>query len=150
MVIEPFPELTQALSDHPMVGNNASQLALIAGVDTEAARRKVIDLLLADAELSADDARVQAGIDRAEGREPTKFEKFTNQISGGLSRLSATEQKRGLPSIVGALKTEEVKRQLRDLLNEELTALSLGAALFGAGDPVRCVNSFMDDQAAVC
>lgn len=120
MVIEPFPELTQALSDHPVVGNNASQLALIAGVDTEAARRKVIDLLLADAELSADDARVQAGIDRAEGREPTKFEKFTNQISGGLSRLSASEQKRGLPSIVGALKTEEVKRQLRDLLNEEL------------------------------
>lgn len=120
MLVEPFPALTQALSDHPIVGNNASQLALIAGVDTEAARRKVIDLLLADAELSADDARVQAGIDRAEGREPTKFEKFTNQISGGLSRLSASEQKRGLPSIVGALKTEEVKRQLRDLLNEEL------------------------------
>lgn len=24
-----------------------------------------------------------------------------------------------------------------------LTALSLGAALFGAGDPVRCVNSFI-------
>ncbi len=120
LVIEPFPDLVQALSDHPVVGGNAAQLKLIADVKGEAYRRRVIEHLLGNPELSADEARVIVGIDAAPSREPTRFEKFTNQISGGLGRLSAAEQKRALPTLLTTLKTIEVKRQLRDLLNEEL------------------------------
>lgn len=120
MIVEPFPDLVQGLSDHPVVGSNASQLRLIADVKGEDYRRRVIEQLLGDPELSADDARVIVGVDAAPGRAPTSFEKFTNQISGGLGRLSAAEQKRALPTLLTTLKTIEVKRQLRDLLNEEL------------------------------
>lgn len=123
MVIEPFPALTEELSRHPVVGENAAQLKAIASIEREDLRRAVIEALLADPELSADEARVTAGIDKPEGRVATSFEKFTNQISGGLSRMSASDQKRGLPSFVSALKSAEVKRQLRDLLNEELGEL---------------------------
>ncbi len=120
LVIEPFPELTQALSDHPVVGNNAAQLKAIAEVQDEKQRLAVIEQLLGDPELSADEARVTVGIGQTEGRAPTTFEKYTNQITGGLTRMSATDQKRGLTSIVHALKSDEVKRQLRDMLNAEL------------------------------
>lgn len=119
LIVEPFPGLVEQLAAHPVVGENAAQLKLIADVRDEQHRREIIARIIADPELSADAARVQAGIDQAQ-RAPTTFEKFTNQISGGLARLSATEQKRGLPSIVNALKSDEVKRQLRDLLTEEL------------------------------
>lgn len=118
-VIEPFPDLVEALSKHPVVGNNASQLREIAKVDNEALRRQVIEALLADSELSVDMARVQAGVDKLH-RAPTPDEKMISAVTGNLSRLTATAQKHHLPKIVSVLKSVEVKRQLRDLLNEEL------------------------------
>lgn len=88
LVIEPFPALTQALSDHPVVGNNASQLKLIAEVRDEMQRRLVIERLLADPELSADAAREIVGIDAPAGPEPTDPKiKFKNAIIGNWSRL---------------------------------------------------------------
>lgn len=122
LVIEPFPELTQALSDHPVVGNNAAQLKAIADVQDEAHRRAVILQLLGNPELSADEARAVVGINRPGGPDvaPLPHQKHVNAITGGLSRLSATQQKQNLDCIVHALKSDEVKRQLRDRLSEEL------------------------------
>lgn len=120
LIIEPFPAEIEALSRHPVVGENAAQLRAIAQVRDQEQRGKVIKALLADPELSADEARVQAGVDKPEGRAPTKDEKALSAVVGNLGRLSAAQQKQHLPMIVTGLKSAEVKRQLRDLLNKEL------------------------------
>ena len=120
LLIEPFPDLIEALSKHPVVGENASQLKAICQVKDEGKRRKVIELLLEDRELSADEARVQAGIDRPDSAEAPPHQKFVNAVIGNLSRLTPALKKRHLPEFVRALGTDDVKRQLRDLLNEEL------------------------------
>ncbi|WP_448660339.1 hypothetical protein ACPVPU_07455 [Sphingomonas sp. CJ99] len=120
LIIEPFPALAEALSRHPVVGENASQLRQVAQVKIEADRRRVIEALLADPELSADAARVEVGIDALGGPAPTAEQKAVNAFVGGLSRLTAAQQKHNVDGIVRALKSIEVKRQLRDRLNEEL------------------------------
>ncbi|NCP19031.1 MAG: hypothetical protein GW855_07730 [Erythrobacter sp.] len=118
LVIEPFPELAEALSRHPVVGENASQLRKIAQVRDEADRRAVIEALLADAEIGADDARISAGVDSERGVAPTPTQKHTNAITSGWSRLSVPEQRRFLPRFVGLL-TPGMKADLRKLLEEE-------------------------------
>lgn len=121
LLIEPFPDLTQALSDHPVVGNNAAQLKLLAEIRDEAQRRAVIELLLADKELSADEARVQSGIDQAGAdATPLPYQKFYNQIEGGWQRLALPQRRQFIPNIVAMLHTAELKRELRDRLNKEL------------------------------
>tara|TARA_R100001129_G_C5296701_1_gene241310 strand:- start:299 stop:1273 length:975 start_codon:yes stop_codon:yes gene_type:complete len=119
LLIEPFPELAEPLSKHPVVGENASQLRAVARVKYEH-RRAVIEALLADPEMSADAARISVGIDSPAGMKPTPEKKFADAVIGNLGRLNATQQKNHVDSIIGALKTDEVKRQLRDRLNEEL------------------------------
>ncbi|ASP30862.1 hypothetical protein CHH26_11935 [Qipengyuania flava] len=120
LLIEPFPELVETLAKHPVVGENASQLKKICAVPDELHRRAVIEALLADSELSADEARVQAGIDRPEGPAPATHQKFVNAVTSNIARLSIPQRREVLPQIVKALGSEGVKRQLRDLLNEEL------------------------------
>lgn len=120
LVIEPFPDLIHALAMHPVVGENAAQLKLIADVQDEVTRRMVIEALLADDGLNTTDARISVGIGGQDGPAPLPHQKHVNAVTGGLSRLSHSLQKRHLAEFVQALKTDEVKRQLRDLLNEEL------------------------------
>lgn len=122
LVIEPFPELTQALSDHPVVGNNASQLKAIADIRDEGQRRQVIEQLLGNPELSADEARVVAGIDRAGGPEATPLvhQKYFNQIEGAWGRLGVTQRRDFIDRIPAMLATDDMKRRLRDRLNQEL------------------------------
>lgn len=120
LIVEPFPDLIQQLSDHPVVGNNAAQLKAIADVKDEAQRRAVIEQLLANTELSADDARVQAGIDRAAGPAPMPYQKHFDAITGGWSRLNITQQRQFIPNIAAMLTSDDLKRRLRDQLNEEL------------------------------
>lgn len=119
LIVEPFPELAEALSRHPVVGENASQLKAIAGVQDEALRRRVIEALLADPEIGADDARVLVGIDSAGGAAPIPHQKHYDAITGGWSRLGTAEKRRFIPKIVEML-SPEMKRELRDRLNEEL------------------------------
>jgi ParB family transcriptional regulator, chromosome partitioning protein len=117
LVIEPFPALTQALSDHPVVGNNASELKRIAEVRDEGQRRQVIERLLADPELSADGARELVGIDAPPaGATPLPQEKFYSQIDGGWSRLSAGQRRAYLPRFVGLL-SPDLRRRMRELLD---------------------------------
>jgi hypothetical protein len=120
LLIEPFPDLIEALAKHPIVGENASQLKALCAIKDPATRRAVIEALLADDELSADEARVQAGVDTVAGPAPTPVQKQVNAVVGNLGRLTAALQKRFVPDFVRALKSDEVKRQMRDQLNEEL------------------------------
>ena len=119
LVIEPFPDLIRKLADHPLVGENAAQMKLIADVKDEAKRREVIELLLGDGELSADEARVRVGIDKADGPAPLPHQKYFNQIESGWSRLGTAEKRRFLPTLA-AMVPGDMKRALRDRLSEEL------------------------------
>lgn len=121
MIIEPIPEMVQALSDHPVVGSNAAQLKVIADLPGENQRRAVIEALLADPELSADEARVQVGIAGAAKTGPAQpYDKFTGQISTGWGRLSVPQRREFIARIPAMLGSDDMKRRLRDLLNEEL------------------------------
>lgn len=121
LVIEPFPELIEALAKHPVVGENDKQLRDIADLPGENQRRAMIEALLADPELSADGARVAVGIAGATGAQPKPgaYDKFTGQISTGWERLGRGERARFLPTLAAML-TPDLKRQMRDLLNSEL------------------------------
>lgn len=119
LLIEPFPDLIEALARHPVVGENGAQLKAIAGVQEEGRRRQVIELLLADPELGADDARVQAGVSLPSGPAPAPYQKHYDAIKSGWSRLGLPEKRRFLPELTAML-TPDMKRSLRDQLNEEL------------------------------
>ncbi len=118
MLIEPFPEHAEALANHPVVGENASQLRLIAQVQDEKHRRRVIEVLLADREIGAEDALVLAKLARPKAPPPPKDVKFTNTISDSWSRLSLNAQRAYLPRFVGLL-TDGQRAQLRALLDGE-------------------------------
>lgn len=156
LLIEPFPDLAEPLSRHPVVGENASQLKLIAQVKDEKQRRAVIEALLADDALSADVAREQAGIDRAKGPAALPEQKFADAVVGNLGRLGAAHQKRHLAPFVRALKTDDVKRELRDLLNAELgeadgpepapRKVGVAQAADVLSDTVRLVNALLEGE----
>lgn len=120
LIVEPFPELVEQLSRHPVVGENASQLRAIAEVKNEADRRRVIEALLADDEIGADDARIAVGIDTRAGAAPVAYQKHYNAIEGGWSRLGQAERNRFLRDKLVTMLTEGQKRELRDRLNAEL------------------------------
>lgn len=122
LLIEPFtPACVQALAQHPIVGDNAAQLKAIADIKDEIARKAVIYRLLDDEELSADEARVQVGIDRAVPTAPVHaYQKHYDAITGGWSRLGTTERSRFVRDELPKLLTDGQKRDLRDRLNEEL------------------------------
>lgn len=149
LIIEPFPAMIEPLANHPVVGGNASQLRLIAQVREEADRRRVIEALLADTELSADDALIQADLANAKGRKPDGHEKALAAVVGNLGRLNATEQKRLVPQIVGHFKSDEVKRQLRDLLNRELKEEVAGSATAALQTAFRVITALIDGDEQV-
>jgi len=120
MIIEPFPDLCEPLSKHPVVGENASQLKAIADIKEHGHRQQVIEQLLADSELSADEARVQVGIDKASSAPVHGYQKHYDAITGGWGRLGLTEQNRFVREELPNLLSDGQKRVLRDRLNEEL------------------------------
>lgn len=121
LLIEPFPDLIEGLARHPVVGENSAQLKALAAIKDEAQRREVIEQLLGDPELSADEARVHAGIDRAVGSAaPVAHQKFYNQIEGGWSRLGLAEKRRFIPNMASMLNTPELKREMHYRLSRDL------------------------------
>lgn len=146
LLIEPFPDLIEALSKHPVVGENASQLQAIAKVKDEARRREVIETLLADPEIGADDARILTGVDRPAGPTPVGYEKFYSQITGGWSRLNDGEKRRFLPNIAAMLPAG-MKRELRELLDKDLptpTRVPAQQAATALSEMVRVVNRLLE------
>ncbi len=129
LIIEPFPELAEALSNHPVVGENEKQLGDIVGVKGDDDRRKVIEALLADPELSADEARVKIGLGKTVAQAtPVEHQKFFNQIKGGWGRLNTSLKRQFLPEMVALLDTQGLKREMRDLLTEQLGDKASGPA----------------------
>lgn len=120
LIIQPFPDLAEALAKHPVVGENGSQLKAITQVKDEGLRRKVIEALLADPEIGVEDAKIAAGL---EGFRPlatqTAYEKHVSAVEGNFKRLNITQQRQFLPRFAKLL-TLDMKRVLRDRLNEEL------------------------------
>lgn len=135
MLVEPFSgEIVQELAQHPVVGENAAQLKAIAAIKNEAHRRQVIELLLGDAELSADEARVRAGIDKPGMQAtPVAHQKYFNQIQGGWARLNLGQRRQFIPNIASMMHTPDLKRALRDRLNEELGEVGQDTSRFEPG-----------------
>lgn len=127
LVIEPFPDLVEALSRHPVVGGNDKQLRDIADIGDQAQRRKVIEALLADNELSVDAAVVQIGLQKA-GTAPSHFQKFSDQITGAWSRLNMEQQRRFIETNITTLcNTPDLIRRAQAQLAEKLAEIERGA-----------------------
>lgn len=92
LIIEPFPDLVEELSRHPVVGENGSQLKAIADVKNENDRRCVIEALLRDTELSADEARVQTGIDKETSGSTDGGMKLLSRAISTLERMPKPER----------------------------------------------------------
>jgi ParB family transcriptional regulator, chromosome partitioning protein len=121
LLIEPFPDLIYMLAQHPVVGENGSQLKELTRLKDEGVRRRVIEALLANSEIGVEDAKIAAGVGATVPlATPVAHQKFLNAVVGNLQRLGAPKIKQHLPEIVRALGTPDVKRKMRDLLNEEL------------------------------
>lgn len=150
LLIEPFQaELVEALAAHPVVGDNAAQLKALADVKDEGQRRKVIELLLGDAELSADEARVRAGIDRPAGPTPPPYQKFYNQIEGGWGRLATAQRREFVERIPAMLGTDDMKRRLRDRLSKDLGEEAAGGATPALKSAFRVLNTLLDGEEGV-
>lgn len=121
LLVEPFPDLIRALADHPIVGENAAQLKIIAEVVDQPKRRQAIELLLGDDALSADAACARLGIKTGNGGSvtPLPHQKFFDQIKGGWTRLGTAQKRQFLPDIA-AMMPDGMKRELRDILNEQI------------------------------
>ncbi|MFA6219630.1 MAG: hypothetical protein WC692_07595 [Erythrobacter sp.] len=121
LVIEPFPDLAEALAKHPVVGNNGKQLQDLVDLKDERIRRKVIEALLADPEIGVEDAKIAVGVGPAVPlATPVAHQKHYNAIEGAWSHLSIEQKRQFVPKLASMLSTPALKRALRDRLNEEL------------------------------
>ena len=149
LLIEPFPELIEALSKHPVVGENASQLKAIAQVKSEAARRAVIEALLADPELSADEARVMAGIDAPDsGVKPAADMVLLNRVKGTLARMRDADREATVEDLV-LNERVPVKRRIFERLAKELGAsapsrVPMSQASEALQEAIKVANALLD------
>lgn len=149
LLIEPFPELIEALSKHPVVGENASQLKAIAQVKSETARRAVIEALLADPELSADEARVLAGIDAPEsGAKPAADMVLHNRVKSTLARMRDADREATVESLVLSERVP-VKRRIFERLASELgasapTRVPMAQASEALQQAIKVANALLD------
>ena len=121
LLVEPFPDLAEALEKHPVVGGNASQLLKIANQGDEAVRRRVIEALICDEALNADAAILQFGetARSAPQREMYPHEKQWSAVHNNWKNMGLSHKRQYLPKLLSML-TPDLKREARDLLNEEL------------------------------
>ena len=148
MIIEPFPELIDELAAHPVVGENATQLGALAGIRDEGQRRAVIELILSDPELSADEAKVRHGIGSADNSAAPRreIEKYRNQIKGGWERLSLGERRAFIPDLAGMLHTAGLERDLRDRLDNEVGEPVVGAATGALKSAFEVLRTLRDGE----
>jgi len=130
-IIEPFPELVEPLARHPVVGENDKQLRDIADIKDVATRRSVIELLLADPELSADEAKRQAGIGLGSGptTPPPPHQKHFDAITGGWGRLGVSERRRFIETnLLNMLSTPDLLRRAQTQISAALAEQDSGDA----------------------
>ncbi len=149
LLIEPFPELIEALARHPVVGENASQLKAVAGVKDEAQRRAVIEALLADDELSADEARVLCGIDQPDAPEKSDPEMvLLSRAIGTLGRMKEREREAFVEDQVLKQKVP-VMRRIYERLGRELQIdaprrVGVPQAAAALSETIAVVNALLD------
>jgi hypothetical protein len=120
LIIQPFPDLAEALAKHPVVGENGAQLKALTQLKHEGVRRRVIEALLANTEIGVEDAKIAAGADEFSAKvEPVAHMKFVFAVENNWKRLTITQQREQLPRIAAMLKPE-MKRELRDQLIAEI------------------------------
>lgn len=120
MLVEPFPRLAEPLAKHPVVGENLTQLLKVASQRDEALRRRVIEALLADPEISADEAIELAGVGKAKPlADKASHQKHYDAVHSNWKRLDVEHQRAFLPTLVGML-TPDMKRRVREMIDEEL------------------------------
>ena len=124
LIAQPFPDLIQSLSRHPIVGTNEKQLLDIASISRDDLRRKVIEALLANDELGVADAKalVIPGEKNAAKAPRADLEKHKNQIRGGWQRLSVGQKREFIPEFVDLL-TDSLKLEAHALLTEQIEEL---------------------------
>jgi len=117
LLIEPFPDVIEALSKHPIVGANFSQLMKIAAVEDDK-RRSTIEQLLADDAIDVTEARKRAGVHAStEPATRTDRDVYWSRIAANFSRAGRSERARFLPKLVEILTPGE-RSDLRDLLDQ--------------------------------
>jgi ParB family transcriptional regulator, chromosome partitioning protein len=115
-IIEPFRDLIDAFKDHP-VAKVADSLLAICKIANEVQRRRVIETLL-DGAKDIGSAMQLAGLDKIEVIQ-TPYHKWTSQIKGGVSRMSAAEWTLFCPSLARGL-TDSQQATLCNALNEAI------------------------------
>lgn len=151
LVVEPFPDLAEALAKHPVVGENGSQLKELTRLKSEAVRRRVIEALLANHEIGVEDAKIAAGADEFTAKvTPVAYEKYYNAIESAWDRLGNPERSQFLPKFT-ALLTDGQKRDLRDRLNEELGSegprkVGVAQASDALAATIRTLNKLLDGE----
>lgn len=121
MLVEPFPALAEPLAKHPVVGENLSQLLKVASQQDEGIRRRVIEALIADDALTAEAAIQQFGETALSPpqRETYPHEKQWSAVHNNWKNMGLAYKRQYLPKLLSML-TPELKREARDLLNEEV------------------------------
>lgn len=121
MLVEPFPDLAEPLAKQPVVGENLTQLLKIASQRDEAVRRRVIEALIADDALTAEAAIEKVG-ETAQGtrqRDMYPHEKQWSAVSNNWKNMKLAYKRQYLPQLLSMLPAD-LKREARDLLNEEI------------------------------
>lgn len=142
LIVEPSPEHAEALSKHPVVGENASQLKILAGIASETNRKKVIELLISEQgkEFSVAGALDALGLPAPESngnRTDAHAEgqtKYLNGVQSYIGRLSHATWKTWAPQFAENLKPQTLLT-VRDAVLAEVAKRGLadGAEVEGDG-----------------
>jgi ParB family chromosome partitioning protein len=116
-IVEPCRDLMDAFKDHS-VAKNASALKSIAAEKTASTRRRIIEALIGDVEKTLEQAMHE--IDPKAKKEVSHYDKFSNQVRGGWSRLTTSEKRMFIPTFV-----KEIPPGMRKIFKEELDRLEL-------------------------
>jgi hypothetical protein len=121
MLVEPFRDLAEPLAKHPVVGGSLTQLLKIASQRDEAVRRRVIEALVADDELTADAAIQQHGetTRSVPQREMYAHEKRWSAVRSNWKGMGLAHKRQYLPELLSMLPAD-LKREARDLLNKDI------------------------------
>lgn len=114
-IVEPCRDLIDAFKDHP-VAKNASALKVIAAEKTASTRRRIIEALIGDVEKTLEQAMQE--IDPKAKKEVSHYDKFSNQVRGGWSRLTTSEKRMFIPTFA-----KEIPPGMRKIFKEELDRL---------------------------
>lgn len=114
-IVEPCRDLIDAFKDHP-VAKNASALKVIAAEKTASTRRRIIEALIGNVKKTLEQAMEE--IDPKAVKIVSHYDKFSNQVRGGWSRLTTSEKRMFIPTFV-----KEIPPGMRKIFKEELDRL---------------------------